>query len=159
MRHGAKDLARGGPFHKSTKVLNCLRLRQGRSAGRISTPKHAGKLTVGKGGKLGERLHPSQVPRIFKEMACRAGLPPELVEGLSGHSTRVGAAQDMIASGIELPAIRMVTREPNRPVFVVCPGRWQNPAAFARGRQLCPSHSSECAEGGAVSRYAAWDND
>ena len=54
---------------------------------------------------LRERLDPSQVPRIFKEMACRAGLPEALVEGLSGHSAQVGAAQDMIAAGIELPAI------------------------------------------------------
>ena len=53
----------------------------------------------------GRKLDPSQVPRIFKAMARRAGLPEEIVDGLSGHSARVGAAQDMIASGIELPAI------------------------------------------------------
>ena len=34
-----------------------------------------------------------------KEMAHRAGLPESLVEGLSGHSARVGAAQDMICRG------------------------------------------------------------
>ncbi|MYE10940.1 MAG: tyrosine-type recombinase/integrase [Gammaproteobacteria bacterium] len=56
-------------------------------------------------GVLGERLDASQVPRIYKDMARRAGLPPEVVDGLSGHSTRVGPAQDMIASGIGLPAI------------------------------------------------------
>ena len=56
-------------------------------------------------GALGAGLDASQVPRIFKAMAHRAGLSPELVEGLSGHSARVGAAQDMIAAGIELPAI------------------------------------------------------
>lgn len=56
-------------------------------------------------GRPGERLDPSQVPRIFKAMARRAGLPAEIVDGLSGHSTRVGAAQDMIAAGIGLPAI------------------------------------------------------
>ena len=61
--------------------------------------------SVGKGGRIGERLHASQVPRIFKAMARRAGLPAELVDDLSGHSTRVGAAQDMIAAGIELPLI------------------------------------------------------
>ena len=38
-------------------------------------------------------------------MARRAGLPPAIVDRLSGHSTRVGAAQDMVASGVELPAI------------------------------------------------------
>ena len=61
--------------------------------------------SVAKGGALGEGLDPSQVPRIYKAMARAAGLPAAVVEGLSGHSTRVGAAQDMIAGGIELPAI------------------------------------------------------
>ena len=66
--------------------------------------------SVHKCGTLGERLDPSQVPRIFKGMACRAELPDALVEGLSGHSARVGAAQDMIAAGIELPAILQAGR-------------------------------------------------
>ena len=56
-------------------------------------------------GALGERLDPSQVPRIFKAMAERAGLPGDLVEHISGHSTRVGAAQDMVAGGIAMAAI------------------------------------------------------
>ena len=46
-----------------------------------------------------------QVPRIFKAMARAAGLPSNAVDLLSGHSTRVGAAQDMIGAGIEMPAI------------------------------------------------------
>ena len=41
--------------------------------------------------------------------------PPLTVDRLSGHSTRVGAAQDMIACGIELPAILQE-------------GRWKNTA-------------------------------
>ena len=56
-------------------------------------------------GALGERLDASQVPRIFKTMAERAGLPGEVVECISGHSTRVGAAQDMVAEGIGMAAI------------------------------------------------------
>lgn len=56
-------------------------------------------------GVVGERLDASQVPRIYKSMAVKAGLPPGVVEGLSGHSTRVGAAQDMIAGGIGMAAI------------------------------------------------------
>ena len=43
-------------------------------------------------------------------MARRAGLGADIVSGLSGHSTRVGAVQDMIASGIELPAILQAGR-------------------------------------------------
>ena len=38
-------------------------------------------------------------------MARHAGLPDDIVDTLAGHSTRVGPVQDMIASGIELPAI------------------------------------------------------
>ena len=75
--------------------------------------------SVDKGGRIGERLDPSQVPRIFKQMARRAGLPPAVVEGLSGHSTRVGAAQDMVAAGIGLPAILQA-------------GRWKVPAMVSR---------------------------
>ena len=75
--------------------------------------------SVHKDGGIGKRLDPSQVPRIFKAMARRAGLPAELVDGLSGHSTRVGAAQDMIAAGIELPAILQA-------------GRWKSPAMVNR---------------------------
>ena len=61
--------------------------------------------SVGKDGTVGEKLHPSQVPRIYKRMARRAGLPDDIVDALAGHSTRVGPVQDMIACGIELPAI------------------------------------------------------
>ena len=66
--------------------------------------------SITKGGAIGESLHPSQVPRILKEMARQAGLPEELVKSLSGHSPRVGAAQDMVASGIEMPAILQAGR-------------------------------------------------
>ena len=56
-------------------------------------------------GRLGDGLDPSQIPRIYKAMARRAGLAPEAVRGISAHSTRVGALQDMIADGVELPEL------------------------------------------------------
>ena len=56
-------------------------------------------------GAVGEGLDASQVPRIFKTMAERAGLPVDVVQHISGHSTRVGAAQDMVAGGIGMAAI------------------------------------------------------
>ena len=65
---------------------------------------------VRKDGRVGGALHPGQVPRIYKAMARRAGLPAEVVRRLSGHSPRVGAAQDMIAAGVELPAIMQAGR-------------------------------------------------
>ena len=40
-------------------------------------------------GAVGKRLDASQVPRIFKAMAHHGGLPVEVVERISGHSTRV----------------------------------------------------------------------
>ena len=61
--------------------------------------------SVRKDGTVGEKLDASQVPRIYKRMARRAGLPGGIVDTLAGHSTRVGPVQDMIACGIELPAI------------------------------------------------------
>ena len=72
----------------------------------------AGRLfrSVGRHGTLGNGLDPSQVPRIFKAMARHAGLPAEVAGALSGHSARIGAAQDMIAGGIGLPAILQAGR-------------------------------------------------
>ena len=80
-------------------------------------------------GALGEGLHASQVPRIFKAMAERAGLPAEVVERISGHSTRVGAAQDMVAGGIAMAAIMHA-------------GRWKTPAMVNRyGERLLARRS------------------
>ena len=56
-------------------------------------------------GALGETLDAGTVSRIFKRMARNAGLPGEVVGEISGHSTRVGATQDMVAAGIGMPAI------------------------------------------------------
>ena len=61
--------------------------------------------SVRKDGTVGAQLDASQVPRIYKRMARHAGLPDDIVDALAGHSTRVGPVQDMIACGIELPAI------------------------------------------------------
>ena len=66
--------------------------------------------SVRKDDTLGEKLDASQVPRIYKTMALRAGLPADAVDALAGHSTRVGPVQDMIACGIELPAILQAGR-------------------------------------------------
>lgn len=50
-------------------------------------------------------LAPFSVSRIIKRRAHMSGLDSSVVQGLSGHSMRVGAAQDMAAAGIELVAI------------------------------------------------------
>ena len=66
--------------------------------------------SVRKDGAVGGRLDASQVPRIYRAMARRAGLTAKVVSGLSGHSPRVGAAQDMIASGVGIAAIMQAGR-------------------------------------------------
>ncbi len=75
--------------------------------------------SVRKDGAVGGKIDASQVPRIYRAMAERAGLPPRIVRRLSGHSPRVGAAQDMIASGIGTAAIMQA-------------GRWKSPAMVQR---------------------------
>ena len=85
--------------------------------------------SVGKSGRIGERLHPCQAPRIIKAMAREAGLPDAVAGGFSGHNTRVGAAQDMAAAGIEMPAILQA-------------GRWKSMAMVHRyGERLLEKRS------------------
>ncbi len=52
-----------------------------------------------------DALHPYSVSRILKDRARDAGIDTSIVTKLSGHSMRVGAAQDMAAAGIDLGAI------------------------------------------------------
>ena len=80
-------------------------------------------------GTPGDGLDASQVPRIFKGMARRAGLPEATVARISGHSARVGAAQDMVAAGIGMAAIQQA-------------GRWKTPAMVHRyGERLLAMRS------------------
>lgn len=57
-----------------------------------------------------------QVSRILKRLAQQAGLEPSTI---SGHSVRVGMAQDLVANGADLPAVMQA-------------GRWATPAMPAR---------------------------
>ena len=66
--------------------------------------------SVTRHGVVGAGLDASQVPRIYRAMARRAGLAPQVVRRISGHSPRVGAAQDMIASGVGIGAILQAGR-------------------------------------------------
>ncbi len=58
-----------------------------------------------------EDLRSSQINRIYKRLARDAGLPKEIVNFISGHSMRVGAAQDLLKSGASMP-------------FIMNKGRW-----------------------------------
>jgi integrase len=62
---------------------------------------------VSRFGIIGDRLTAGSVPRIYKGLARRVGLPQSFIDGLSGHSGRVGAAQDMLVRGRSLPQIML----------------------------------------------------
>ena len=49
--------------------------------------------SVHKDDAVGKQLDASHVPRIYKRMARRVGLPGDIVDTLAGHSTRVGPVQ------------------------------------------------------------------
>ena len=75
-------------------------------------------------------LSSSQIGRRIARSCETAGFPG----GYSGHSPRVGMAQDLAASGAELPALMEA-------------GRWESPTMPARYTR------SQAAERGAVARY------
>lgn len=56
-------------------------------------------------GKIAESIQPAQINRIYKKIASNANVPKEQIERISGHSLRVGAAQDLMISGSTLPQI------------------------------------------------------
>jgi integrase len=55
--------------------------------------------------KITGKLCPGQVNRIYKKIARNAQLDENLIERISGHSYRVGAAQDLVSAGVSLPII------------------------------------------------------
>ncbi|TDH58005.1 site-specific integrase [Dankookia rubra] len=72
---------------------------------------------VNKAGMVGTAaLQGGEVSRILKRLAARAGLDPATI---SGHSARVGMAQDLVAGGADLAAVMQA-------------GRWKSPTMPAR---------------------------
>ena len=54
------------------------------------------------GKQLNQSMDPGQISRVFKSIAVKAKLDPEQI---SGHSTRIGAAQDMLSGGASIGQI------------------------------------------------------
>jgi site-specific recombinase XerD len=52
-----------------------------------------------------QELKSSQINRIYKRLAKDGKLPQEIIDQISGHSMRVGAAQDLLKSGASMPMI------------------------------------------------------
>jgi integrase len=59
---------------------------------------------IGK-NQVGGPLNPGSIAPIFKRVAQWIGMPERFVDQVSGHSTRVGATQDLAALDIDLAAI------------------------------------------------------
>ena len=72
-----------------------------------------------KGSRVAGALDAGDVVRIFKARTGKTGLTAEEAARISGHSTRIGASQDMVRYGAELPAIMQA-------------GRWATPVMVAR---------------------------
>ena len=61
---------------------------------------------IDRGGRISRSsLGSGQVNRIYKRIARHAGLDELAIERISGHSMRVGAAQDLLNSGASMPII------------------------------------------------------
>lgn len=56
-------------------------------------------------GEITPSLCDSRISRIYKRLAKDAGLSERIVQGISGHSMRVGGAQDLLTQGASLPQI------------------------------------------------------
>ena len=69
--------------------------------------------------EISRDIQSSQINRIYKRLAKDAKLPDEMIDRISGHSIRVGAAQDLLKSGASMPMIM------NR-------GRWSKPDIVMR---------------------------
>lgn len=56
-------------------------------------------------GTVTDGLCESRIPRIYKTLARKAGIDESVVQSISGHSMRVGGAQDLLSIGASLPQI------------------------------------------------------
>lgn len=61
--------------------------------------------SIDRGENIGSTLGSGQINRIYKRIARQAGLSSNLITRISGYSFRVGAAQDLLASGASMPTI------------------------------------------------------
>ena len=65
-------------------------------------------------GEIQKSIKPAQINRIYKKIAKDTGLSQSNIKNISGHSLRVGAAQDLMISGVSLP-------------ILMARGRWSKP--------------------------------
>lgn len=58
-----------------------------------------------RGNNITSNYESGQIARTFKKIAKANGVAPEVVQKISGHSTRVGSAQDLLTNGESLGQI------------------------------------------------------
>jgi len=80
-------------------------------------------------GHVSERLHEDSVSDIFKRVAAWIGMSAKQVRRVSGHSVRVGAAQDLLALNIDLASVMQAGRWKSTRM----PMRYGEEALAARG--------------------------
>ena len=102
IRRGKTDAeGQGRAAYLSRETIKWLKIWVGR--GKITEGPIFRRL-IGR-NQIGDALHPGSIAPIFKRVAQWIGLPARFVAGVSGHSTRVGAAQDLAELDIDLAAI------------------------------------------------------
>ena len=101
-RSKTDQFGQGRRLYLSERATLCLK----EWLDRRENPK-SGQLFMGinRAQKITNSFTPAQINRIYKRLATRAGLSKELIDGISGHSLRVGHAQDMFNRGESLPMI------------------------------------------------------
>ena len=60
---------------------------------------------INRGLDTSPHISVGQINRIYKKIARKAGLSESEIKSISGHSMRVGAAQDLLNSGASMPTI------------------------------------------------------
>lgn len=77
-------------------------------------PKRQEYLIVGidRGGRISSgALGFGQINRIYKRIAKNAGLGEMVIKRISGHSMRMGEAQNLLNLGVSMPIIMQCGRE------------------------------------------------
>jgi len=74
---------------------------------------------ISRNERLSNSLTSGQICRIYKRLAKAAGFDDHFIRHVSGHSMRVGAAQDLLISGASLPVM-------------MAKGRWSKPDTVMR---------------------------
>ena len=84
-------------------------------------------------GQVTQSLCDSRVGRIYKRLAKLASMDEQVVRQISGHSMRVGGAQDLLHHGASLPQIMVKGGWAKTDTVMRYVERVNRPASFSRG--------------------------